>query len=95
MPRQNKGEDIGFDFGVAQSGAGLRILGFEEECEDIPGRCPLVRGEEALAFGNDRLDGRGKKCIRRSSPELGQARHPIGDIEKIERIEPANRCEIA
>jgi len=62
MPCQNKGEDIGFDFGVAQSGAGLRILGFEEECEDIPGRCPLVRCKEALAFGDDRLNGRGKKC---------------------------------
>ena len=95
VPGPDKGQDIGLDFGVAQSSAGLRILRFEEKGEDIARRAGLVLGEQPLAPGDERFDNGGKKFLRGTAPKLGQTRQPFGKIEKIEGIEPANGREIA
>src|SRR5438132_12296336 len=95
MPCPDKGQDIGLDFGVAQSSAGLRILRLEEKGEDIARRTGLVLGEQALAPDNEGVDDRSEKRFRRAAPKLGQARQPFGKVEKIEGIEPANGREIA
>jgi len=54
MPRRDKGQDIGFDFGVAKPGAGLRILGFEREGEYVSRRAGFFSAKEAFAPGDER-----------------------------------------
>ena len=62
MSRPNKGQDIGLDFGVAQSSAGVRILRLEEKSQDIAWCAGLVLGEQPTSF-----DGRVSWRLFRSS----------------------------
>src|SRR5580704_14179244 len=94
MAGADERHDIGANVVPADALAGFRVLRGEEKGQNIIGRAG-ARRQQALARADDVVDGAGEEFEGRASAQASETRQKLRRANQIERIETADRVEIA
>ena len=94
MSREDERDDVGSYVGFGQAAARLRVLGVEQQCQEIARRFASAV-QEALAALNDAVDHGIKKLERRAAAPPAEPGQKGWRAQEIERIEAPETVEIS